>query len=89
MKRVVTSGERAAENLLMERCRGMSSARTIQFLSEEGILSHTHAKAFLARSSVAALVRKGVKKTEAILAVAEMLGCSEGSVRNYVYYNYK
>jgi uncharacterized protein YoaH (UPF0181 family) len=86
---VKTPDQRAGEVLLMERCRGLSSARTIEFLVNKGLISHTHLKAFIARESVERLVAKGVKKGEAMSAVAEAMGCSEATVKNYIYYNYK
>lgn len=89
MRKPVTVQQRAAEALLLERCRGLSSSRTIEFLSSEGLLSHTHLRAFLVRERVQRLIDEGMKKIEAIYAVAEAMGCSEATVRNYVYYNYK
>lgn len=86
---VKTPDQRAGEVLLMERCRGLSSARTIEFLADEGLISYTHLKAFIARESVERLVARGLKKGDAMQAVAEAMNCSEATVRNYIYNNYK
>lgn len=86
---VKTPDQRAGELLLMERCRGLSSARTIEFLATEGLISYPHLKAFIARESVERLVGRGLKKGDAVQVVAESMGCSEATVRNYIYYNYK
>ena len=74
---------------LAKECRGLSSAKTIAYLLERGLLSHTHAKAYLAKQRVGQMVARGVAKVEAIEAVAKGMGCSPATIRNYVYNNYK
>lgn len=89
MRKLLTAEQRAAEALLLERCRGLSSSRTIELLLSHGLLSHTRIRAFVAGEKVDKLLRGGMKKVEAMQVVAEEMGCSEATVRNYLYYKYK
>lgn len=82
-----SSLEREVEALLLSRCRGLSSCKTIEFLASQGLLSPTATKAFFVRESVEELLHKGVPKLEAMSMVASAAHCSPGTVRGYVYKN--
>lgn len=85
----LTAEQRAASVMLSSRCRGLSSARTIEYLISNSLISFAHLRALVAREKVAKLVDGGTKKLCAIAAVAEEMGCSETTIRGYIYNNYK
>lgn len=76
---------RAIEELLTKECRGLSSARTIELLAEQGLLNHTAVRAFVARRKVNKKVATKMAKMEAMAEVAEEMGCSFATIRNYIY----
>lgn len=80
---------KAARELLLKECRGLSSSRTIDHLFECGLLSHSRCKAFLANNMVAEHLKEGVTKMEAMELVAGEMGCSVATIRNYIYYDFK
>ncbi|MBQ8272490.1 MAG: hypothetical protein IJZ09_05760 [Tidjanibacter sp.] len=80
--------ERACE-LLVNRCKGLSSLRTIKKIISLGLLSKRKCLAFLARTLVKKLTDGGMKKRTAIKMIAEKLGCSESIIRTYIYHNTK
>lgn len=77
---------RAAEELLLGECRGMSSSRTIEHLFECGLLSESRCKAYLAKKMVAQRRTKGMTKMDAIESVAVAMNSSNSTIRNYIYY---
>ena len=77
------------EESLVRECRGLSSAKTIHFLLECGLLSYTNTKAYMAHKKVEAKTKEGLPKMDAIYAVANEMGCSYATIRNYIYNNYK
>lgn len=77
------------EELLAGECRGFSAARTIAHLLDRGLISFAASRAYMARRRVKELVSKGSTKVKAMEIVAEDMGCSFATVRNYLYHNYK
>lgn len=80
--------EEIAQSLLKE-CRGLSTLHTIEHLLAQELLSPTRCRAHIARQRVQSLTRDGVPKVEAIELVAQQMGASVATIRNYVYYKYK
>lgn len=77
---------REVEEQLYRECRGLSSVGTIQYLVRHGLLSYPNIKAHLARERVKEAMRKeGLGKLDAIELVAQQMGCSNSTIRNYVY----
>lgn len=77
------------EESLIKECRGLSSAATIKHLVECGLISHPQSKAYLARKKIEDKIRQGLRKMEAMEAVADEMNCSYATIRNYTYNNYK
>lgn len=75
--------------LLMWECRGFSAGRTIAHLMERGLISEPSSRAYIARHRVEAKMRQGLSKVAAMESVAEDIGSSFASVRNYIYHQYK
>ena len=75
--------------LLQRECRGYSAGRTIAHLIDQGLISEPFSKAYVARRKVEEKVCRGVSKVAAMESVAEDMGCSFASVRNYIYHHYK
>ncbi|MBO5693721.1 MAG: hypothetical protein J6R74_07290 [Tidjanibacter sp.] len=81
-----TTLEKNLEVMLLSRCRGMSSCRTIEYLISNGLISPTAAKAFVIRQRVEELCTKQrMSKTEAMRVVADATSCSYGTVAGYIY----
>lgn len=86
MKNTQDKHTRDVEERLIRECRGLSSVGTIQLLVREGLLSYPHIRAYLARRRVEEVVRKQrVGKMAAMEQVAEEMGCSFSTIRNYTY----
>lgn len=75
--------------LLVDRCKGFSSLRTIKQILSLGLLSKRKCRAFLAKKMVKELTDAGVKRKSAIKTVAEKMRCSEATIRTYMYYKVK
>ncbi len=66
-----------------------SVASMVQFLVENKMLSPTRAQAWAARFLVRQLTRRGMGRMDAMMVVAEQMGLSFFTIRNYLYYNRK
>ena len=75
--------------LLAGECKGFSSARTIAYLLDNGLISFPASRAYVARSRVEEQMKKGHSKVAAMEIVAEDMGCAYATIRNYLYHNYK
>lgn len=72
-------------DMLARECRGFTPSHTIDHIISLGLLSDSRIKALLARRMVAQLTSEGMTILDAIAECAERLGCSEGTIRNYIY----
>lgn len=88
MAKQMDKNMRAAEELLLRECRGLSSCKTIERLGDLGVLSHRACKAYLARREVATLMQKGMLKMDAIEVVAEQMGASRATICGYIYHKF-
>ena len=73
------------EELLARECRGLSAGKTTAFLLDRGLLSYTCCRAYQAQQLTGQLVCQGVTKQEAMQQVAEQMGCSFSTIKNYIY----
>lgn len=80
---------RELEELLAEECKGLSAVRTIAHLVDCGLISFPASRAYMARHKVEELVKKGHTKVSAMEIVADQMGSSFATIRNYLYHNYK
>lgn len=78
--------QREVLDMLCCKYRGRSARQVIERLMVEGLLSDVQCKAYLVRHRVAERMRnRGEGKVEAMEKVAEQVGCSYYTVRNYLY----
>lgn len=76
---------RYIEELLAKECRGLSATKTIALLLDHGLLSYTSCRAYEAQQRTEQRVAQGVTKQEAMMEVAEQMGCSFSTIKNYIY----
>lgn len=84
-KRFGAKNMQMVRDMLVKECRGFSSSHTIDHILSLGLLSDSRTKALLARKMVERLTCEGMAKLDAIAECAEHLGCSEGTISNYIY----
>lgn len=80
---------REIEEFLARECKGLSAVRTIAHLMDCGLISSPASRAYMARCKVKELVKKGYTKMDAMEIVANQMGSTFATMKNYLYHNYK
>ncbi|MBO7197461.1 MAG: hypothetical protein J6V28_01520 [Tidjanibacter sp.] len=68
---------------------GKMMGHALRTLLANDLISHTNVRAFVARAKVGRRCDAGEGRIEAMKAVAQEMGCSLGTIKNYLYYHRK
>lgn len=72
-------------DIIDERCPATNVLQTVEWLNKHNLLNISHCQALVAQYLVEQALYSGMAKVDAMVFVAEKMGCSYECVRKYVY----
>ena len=81
----MTTYEKQLAEMVEERYAGLTGRALVEKLIEIGVVDYSRCKILAVREAVGRLMKKGMKKTDAMWTAAEQFACSYEYIRKCMY----